>query len=680
MADKPATWGVRSAAETRAKVLPKPFGLGGVGLEFSDLGDDRSTAGIDLDACRERETGKFEGWAEDVIGTFDSYTEVSPSQTGAKVFFTFDTQAWPVLRSALGTSKFGKQFKRGGGEHPPAIELHLGNRYFAVTDARLGGSSSVLRHIEAETILHLLKVDGPAFVGTSKPKTQKSAVSNDQSRSGVAFRKAAALVRCGCDFNAMVEGLQIDPETAEWTRDKGLVGDGRELTRLFQKVTAVLEHTPKWLSRCLRSENGAPMPVLANALLALRDDPAFDSLFSYDQMQRCTILSAPIPSVVLDHESDFEPHPVTDVDVTHLQERLQLSGLPRIGKDVMHQAVDARAYERSFHPVRNYLRSLEWDGKARISTWLADYLGAADTEYTKSIGAMFLISMVARIERPGCKSDYMLVLEGPQGAKKSSACRVLGGQWFSDAMPDIRSGKDVSQHLNGKWLIEVAEMSALDKAEAAALKAFVTRDVERYRPSYGRREATEPRQCVFIGTTNKTAYLRDETGGRRFWPVKCGTISIAALAQDRDQLLAEAMDRYREGYHWWPDAEFERTHVAPEQSARYESDAWEDQICHWLDGVRVLPGSIEWQGKHLEEVCCTVLMVARLALHMDAQKVGTADQRRIIAALERLGWVKGKRTMTGQLYIPGPAGEAGFQAREGERKGRAAQLAAEKSM
>jgi hypothetical protein len=620
-ADEPATWGTRQEAENAIPRIVNGMG-GGIGLKLGDLGNGIAIGGIDLDTCRSPD-GAIDPWATEVVQRVRSYTEVSPSGTGAKVFFTYPTAILPDLRAAMGKRDgegSGRKWARGKGDHVPAIELYLDGRYFAVTEQQLPDVPADLQPATHDVLLWLIQDAGPAFA-SADGKSESS----DSSRSAAAFRKGAALRRKGCTFEEMVAALHADPDIADWAREKGEANGQRELRRIWENA-----QPQDWLDHCQRNSEGNLRSNLANMMVGLREAPELHDLFAYDEMLRAPLLMRQFPEANM----PLDPHPIRDADVTAVQELLQLAGLTAVSKDTAHAAVDLRARERAFHPVRDYLNALRWDGTERLGSWLNNCLGVEIDDYARGIGTMFLLAMVARIFDPGCKADYMLVLEGPQGAQKSTACAILGGQWFSDSLPDIRSGKDVSQHLNGKWLIEVAELSALDKAEAAALKAFITRPIERYRPSFGRKEVIEPRQCVFIGTTNKTAYLRDETGGRRFWPVKVGAIDTDALAKDRDHLFAEAVAQYRKGRRWWPSQAFEAKHIAPQQETRYEADAWEEAIRAFLVGL----------GR------CTVLEVARGALFIETPRLGTADQRRIAAALERLHWRRAARGPNGERF------------------------------
>jgi predicted P-loop ATPase len=447
-------------------------------------------------------------------------------------------------------------------------------------------------------------------------------------------------------YEALIAG-DNDPLTGEIAQLAALSSLSYEATRIETGKrlglrlpaldTAVFAARPKkrrdeaaWLEKCQRSDEGDLLCNLANALVALRHAPELRSLLAFDDMA-----CGPVLAASLHREPGFTPRPLRDGDVTTIQEWMQRAGLTNMTQSVAHQAVDQRASECAFHPVRDWLGDLRWDGRPRVKGWLSRYLGVAPSEYAAAIGQMFLVGMAARVFKPGCKCDFMLVLEGPQGGRKSTACAILGAQWFSDSLPDIRAGKDASQHLRGKWLIEVSELSAIDKTEAAALKAFLTRSEERYRPPYGRHEVIEPRQSIFVGSTNKAVYLRDETGGRRFWPVKVGTINTDRLQADRSQLFAEAVKLYRDGARWWPDSSFEAEHIRPEQDARYEADVWESIISQYLE-----PFSMT-----------TVAEIAREGLHMEAARIGTTEQRRIAAALERMGWERGPRSSAARPWV-----------------------------
>jgi putative DNA primase/helicase len=252
-------------------------------------------------------------------------------------------------------------------------------------------------------------------------------------------------------------------------------------------------------------------------------------------------------------------------------------------KDKLLDAIKAIAHSNRFHPVRAYISALEWDGVGRLDSWLKTYVNAEAREpYLSQVSRKLLIAMVARAFEPGCQFDQVMILEGVQGCGKSTTARMLGGEWFTDAALNI-GDKDAVLAMRGQWVVEIGELSAMNKGEVNAIKAFISQRADRIRAPYGRLTENHPRQCVFIGTTNNSEYLRDTTGNRRFWPVKVGECNTAALKRDRDQLIAEAR------FHYELVEPLYLTGKAAEQAlleaeGREVHDHWEDKLREFFEG------------------------------------------------------------------------------------------------
>ena len=327
------------------------------------------------------------------------------------------------------------------------------------------------------------------------------------------------------------------------------------------------------------NREGDPKPILANAITLLRTDPAWNGVLAFNEFSNGVTAIRQPPWEGFRLRSEWTDH----------EDRLTTDWFQRnsvfVGVEIAGQAVQTVAKDRTFHPVREYLDSLKWDAQPRAAIWLSVYLGVEESAYSKAVGERYLIQAVARILKPGCKADCCIILEGPQGTKKSSALRALAEPWFTDEIADLGS-KDAAMQTRDIWLIEIAELDSMSRAEVGRIKAFMSRAVDRFRPPYGKRLIDSPRQCVFAGSVNLDAYLRDETGARRFWPVKCGRIEVDAIVRDRNQLWAEAVHLFRQGRSWWLDSAELTEAAEQEQADRYEGDPWDEVIRPWLENPK----------------------------------------------------------------------------------------------
>lgn len=300
-----------------------------------------------------------------------------------------------------------------------------------------------------------------------------------------------------------------------------------------------------WRERLKVTEKGAIAQTIENVVIILTHDPDLAGRLALNEMDHNIVTTGDLPWRTVQGRS-----PWTDSDDAALRYHLErLYGLT--GKDRIFDAVNVTASRNAFHPVRDFLDGCTWDGVPRVETLLVDYLGAEDTAYTRAVTRKTLTAAVARIYRPGCKFDYMLTLRGRQGLGKSALIAKLGGDWFSDSFTTLQ-GKEAYEQVLGVWIMEVGELAGMRKAEAETIKLYVSKQCDRFRPAYGRRTHEYPRQCIFIGTTNETQFLRDATGNRRFWVVDTPNDPTASIWDDLDEAVirniwGEAVTLYRAG-------------------------------------------------------------------------------------------------------------------------------------
>ena len=328
-------------------------------------------------------------------------------------------------------------------------------------------------------------------------------------------------------------------------------------------------------------------------------------------------------------------------------------GLPSIPRAALMEAVETVAHGRPFHPIRLMLDGLVWDGVERRNKWLLHVLGetpeslpAPVVEYLCLVGRYWLLGMVNRVMNPGCKFDYCPVLEGPGGLRKSTLVEVLAGSvYFSDTHFDVGRGKEGQEQVQGLWMYEIAELANFGKAEIGLIKAFITAKVDRYRPSYGRVVEAFERQCILVGTTNESTYLRDRTGNRRFWPVPVRhRIKTEWVEKWREQLLAEAYAMYLQGEPYTPGHQDEARLFVPMQESRLVETAVISEMLNVLTRTAVANGP----ASHVNCLTEFVTMAQMtMALGVDAAKSNAALETQIRSWFEHEGWERVKKQVNG---------------------------------
>jgi predicted P-loop ATPase len=654
----PETW---STFSSTVAGLGNGFFHDGIGFAVESSG----VTFVDIDHCLDPVTGAIEcPWVSAFIQKLNTYTERSPSGDGLHFW---------LLGSFTGP---GKRVEFSDGT---ALEMYWRGRYGTVTGVRFEGTPAELRVCDVQAIYESLKNGdlGPdGNHGACNCPDPEPTPSTNPGSSKTASGVLELLEKFGLKIKSVENpyhgttevGVKIVLENCpfyEPHRDAAVFDYPSGVVfhcfhdscsdKGWGNVCALFEYKARdlsWRHQIIVGESGKPKALLANAVLMLRHSSEWRSVLGFNEFSLYVVALKPAP-----WPQSIAGKNWSDEDDARCACWLQQQGV-LVNSKTAAEAVQTVAREHPYHPVKDYLSSLRWDQESRLREWVIIYLGAKPTPLNKSIGERWLISGVARIMRPGCKADHVLLCEGPQGIGKSTALEVLAGpEWFSDHLSDLGS-KDSRIELHGKWIIELGEF--VSRRSELERKAFLTACADNFRAPYERRAQWVPRSNVFAATTNDAVPLTDETGGRRYWPVTCGPIDLARLREDRDQLWAEAYAAYLEGSPWWDDFDEFRTALAEEQESRYLPGPNDELILRWLEcpvqcerwenGARSL---VEPFDSGLGRATITDILLH--ALGKPRHALNRSDQLSVRACLVHAGWRRSHQTK-----IPGTSRNVRF--------------------
>jgi predicted P-loop ATPase len=356
------------------------------------------------------------------------------------------------------------------------------------------------------------------------------------------------------------------------------------------------EENLEWAKDLKIDGKGKYLSIAPNINLIIKNDPKLKGGFKYNEFDNKRYIFRSLPW----RNGITDPEIVRNVDYSGIRNYIE-SIYDIVGNLKIDDSLALEFERHSYHPIKNYLSGLKWDGVERVDTLLVEYFGALDNIYTREAIRKMLVGAVARIFNPGCKFDYVLTLVSEEGTGKSTFVKKLGKQWFSDTFLTV-TGKEAYEQIQGAWLIEIAELAGLRKAEIESVKHFITKQEDCFRPAYGRVSETYKRQCVFFGTTNDRSFLKEPSGNRRFLPIDVNPEEVKKdlFSKEFDdsinQIWAEAVQLYRDGEHLFLSVEANKI-ANVERRSHVETDERAGLVEDYLE--KLLPK--DWKTKTIDE-------------------------------------------------------------------------------